>query len=284
LREFRERLHGGIYQTFEIDRVLHDGKTDFQSVLIFETRAVGRVLVLDGIVQSTEADEFIYHEMLVHVALMAHGAPRRVLIVGGGDGGALEEVLKHPVEAVTIVEIDPGVVELCREHLSSISKGAFEDPRTKLVIGDGVEFAANFRAEYDVIIVDSTDPVGAQSVPLFEAPFYESCRVALTAGGVMVAQMGVPFFQGAELAAASKALGGVFTHSGIFAAAVPTYAGGVMAFGWGSEAVDAANPAMHATAKYAALGDLRYYTLEVHRAAFALPKYVQGLAGGPPRS
>lgn len=283
MSEFRERLHGGIHQGIEIDRVLYEGKTAFQSILIFENRTLGRVLVLDGIVQTTEADEFIYHEMLVHVALMAHGGAKRVLICGGGDGGALEEVLKHPIDSVTLVEIDGAVVEACREFLPSISKAAFEDPRTDLVIGDGVEFVARTGAQYDAIIVDSTDSVAVESQPLFERPFYETCRRALGPRGVLAAQMGVPFFQGAELSAATAALAAAFAASGVYVAAVPTYVGGVMAFGWASRGTGVSAPAAGYEAADAALGDLRYYTPAVHRSAFALPGYVQALVEASPQ-
>ncbi len=278
---FQENLHPTVGQTFEIDKILYEGRTAFQKVLIFENRRFGRVLALDDIVQTTEADEFIYHEMLAHVPLVGHGAATQVLIVGGGDGGLLEEVLKHPVERVTMVEIDREVVDLCREHLPSICRTAFEDSRTNLIIADGTEFVAQTDERFDVIIVDSTDPVGPGKV-LFEPPFYAACRDILKEGGILAIQNGVPFYQGAEFGAAAASVRSVFAHAGFFVVAVPTYAGGFMTLGWASQDTDLSardpGPLERAVARLDL--DTRYYNAAVHQAAFALPGYVRDAAQG----
>ncbi len=278
---FQENLHPAVRQTFEIDKVLYEGRTAFQKVLIFENRRYGRVLALDDIVQTTEADEFIYHEMLAHVPLVGHGAATHVLIIGGGDGGLLEEVLKHPVEQVTMVEIDREVVDLCRKHLPAVSGTAFEDSRTNLIFADGTKFVADTDERFDVIIVDSTDPVGPGKV-LFEPPFYMACRAILKKGGVLATQNGVPFYQGAELGGAAASIRSVFAYAGFFVVAVPTYAGGFMTLGWASQDTDLAatdpGPLEQAVARLDL--DTRYYNAGVHQAAFALPGYVREAAQG----
>ncbi len=257
--------------------MLYEGETAFQKIQIFENAALGRVLALDGIVQTTEADEFMYHEMLAHVPLFGYGTARRVLIIGGGDGGLLEEVLKHPIENVWMIEIDGEVVELCRKHLSSIFGAAFEDLRAELVIANGADYLAASDETFDLILVDSTDPVGPEKV-LFELPFYESCRAHLGADGVLVTQNGVPFFQGDELSVTAANLNAVFARSGFYVVPVPTYPGGVMTLGWASAGTDLAQPDADLEARYegAAL-ETRDYTPAVHRAAFALPEYVADL-------
>ncbi|MGY8961914.1 MAG: polyamine aminopropyltransferase, partial [Alphaproteobacteria bacterium] len=186
-------VYGAWRLQLKIDEVLVRRRGAHHDILLFENKLFGRVLTLDGVVQTTERDEFIFHEMLVHVPLLAHPAPRRVLIIGGGDGGALEEVLKHDcVEAVTLVEIDEAVVECSREFLPSICGAAFEDPRATIVIDDGVAFVGASEDQYDVILVDSTDPVGPGEA-LFESSFYQNCRDRLAPGGVLTSQFGVPF-------------------------------------------------------------------------------------------
>jgi spermidine synthase len=142
VNSFHERLYEHHSQVFTVDAVLHEGRTDFQDVLVFENRLFGRVLVLDGVVQLTERDNHIYHEMIAHVPLMAHGAARRVLIIGGGDGGTLKEVLKHPVECVVMVEIDGQVIDVSRRFFPEVSGGAFDDPRASVIVGDGVGYVA----------------------------------------------------------------------------------------------------------------------------------------------
>jgi len=273
---FEETLYPDYRQAFHVRRTICRLTSGHQEIVIFETERFGRVLALDGVIQTTEADEFVYHEMLAHVPLFAHGRARRVLIVGGGDGGMLEEVLKHPVERVTLVEIDRRVIELCRTYLPSISRDAFDDPRAEVVIADAGRYVAATDARFDVVIVDSPDPVGPAAA-LFEAPFYAGCKRCLAQGGVLVAQNGVPFMQGDELSGSIRHLRGLFADVAAYVAPVPTYVGGVMAFAWASDdraLRQAGVEVLQARAAKAGI-ETRYYTPDVHRAAFALPPYVE---------
>ncbi len=270
-----EKLHPDHAQALRVDRVLYDSKTDLQRLRVFENGRFGRVLTLDDVVQTTEGDNFIYHEMMAHVPIMAHGAVARVLIVGGGDGGMAREVLKHPgVRAVTMVEIDAGVIEFSKQYLPSLSAGAFDNPRLEVVIDDGAAFMRREGDGFDVIIIDSTDPVGPGEV-LFTDTFYGHAKRRLNPGGIIVTQNGVPFLQGAELTGTMRAFKALFADWGCYLATVPTYAGGPMAFGWGTDGDARSTPLEVLKARHASAGlDCAYYTPEVHQAAFALPGYV----------
>jgi spermidine synthase len=275
-----ETLHRHYRQCLEIGRMLYDSETEHQRIRVFENARFGRVLTLDGVVQTTEGDEFIYHEMLAHVPVLAHGAAGRVLIIGGGDGGMAREVLRHrSVEHVTMVEIDAGVVEFSKQYLPSLSDGAFDDPRLDLVIADGADFVANTDRRFDVAIVDSTDPVGPGEV-LFTDTFYGRTKRCLNEGGILVTQNGVPFMQGDELSGTMRAFRDLFADTACYIASVPTYVGGPMAFGWGTDGGARQTPLETLRARYRASGiSTRYYTPEVHAAAFALPGYVRALVG-----
>jgi len=275
---YADPAHGGYAQTFRVSRELVHRRTAFQDLVIFETPYFGRVLALDGAIQTTERDEFVYHEMMTHVPLFAHGAARRVLVVGGGDGGILREVLRHPVDGVTLVEIDGAVIELCRRYLPSLSAGAFDDPRARVIVDDGIKFVAETDETFDVIIVDSTDPAGPGEV-LFTEAFYGDCKKRLTPGGLIVTQNGVPHFQPAELAAGRRRLAAHFADVACYLAAVPTYAGGFMAMGWASD-----NTALRGLTaadlepRFARAGfATRYYSPAVHASAFALPPFIEAL-------
>jgi spermidine synthase len=283
-RWIEEALHGDFRVKLEAAAILYEGKSAHQRIVVFDNRTFGRTLALDDIVQTTEADEFIYHEMLVHVPVLAHGAVRSVLIVGGGDGGALEELLKHQaIDRVAMVEIDAAVVEVSQRWLSSICGEAFADPRLELVIGDGVEFVANRDETFDLIIVDSTDPVGP-STALFTGAFYESCKRRLRPGGVLVTQSGVPFLQGEGLTHTAALLKPIFADVACYLTTVPTYTGGVMALGWASD--DATLSALSVTtlaARYRTADiETRHYRPEVHMAAFVLPPYLRTQLDRPP--
>jgi len=273
-----ERLHDDHAQALREERVLYDSATAHQRLRVFENPTFGRVLTLDGVVQTTEGDNFVYHEMLTHVPILAHGAARRVLIVGGGDGGMAREVLRHAsVAEVTMVEIDAGVVAFSKEYLPMLSQGAFDDPRLTLVIADGAAFMRDTAGGFDVIIVDSTDPVGPGEV-LFTDSFYGHAKRALAPGGILVTQNGVPFLQGAELTGTMRAFRALFADWTCYLATVPTYAGGPMAFGWGTDGDARQVDPATLVARFDAAGlTPDYYTPEVHKAAFALPGYVRRL-------
>jgi len=279
IKWFEETLHPSLTQRLSMDRILFREKTDLQDLVIFENRIFGRVLALDGIVQTTEGDEFIYHEMLSHVPILAHGSASRVLIIGGGDGGMAREVLKHPsVGTVTMVEIDPSVIELCRTHLPSINAGAFDDPRLDLVIADGSAFVEGTNDRWDVIIIDSTDPLGPGEV-LFGEQFYRGCKRCLAPSGILVTQNGVPFVQDQEVTNSYRRLTPHFADVWFFVATVPTYQGGEMAFGWATDEIAHRATSTHAIAeRFQTAGfETRYYTPEVHVAGFALPAYIKNL-------
>ncbi len=274
-----ETLHDDLRIKIRIDRLLYDSKTDHQRLMLFESGSFGRVLTLDSVVQTTESDEFIYHEMMAHLPILAHGRANRVLIIGGGDGGMAEEVLKHAsVEHVTMVEIDAGVVEFSRQYLPEICKGAFEDTRLELVIADGAKFVAETDQRFDVAIIDSTDPIGPAEV-LFTEAFYGNVKRCLDDGGVIATQNGVPFLQSDELTSTIAAFRKLFGDATCYLATVPTYVGGPMAFGWGTDDMSLRQVSEDELARrFAAAGiETRYYTPAVHRAAFALPPYIQDM-------
>lgn len=270
-----ETLYDSQAQALREDRVLYDSETALQRIRVFENPRFGRVLTLDDVVQTTEGDEFIYHEMLSHVPILAHGAARRVLIIGGGDGGMAREVLRHPsVEQVVMVEIDAGVVAFSKAYLPSLSDGAFDDSRLELVIADGARFVQESAERFDVIVCDSTDPIGPGEV-LFTDTFYGHAKQRLAEGGILVTQNGVPFLQPDELANTMRAFDALFRDGTCYMASVPTYSFGPMAFGWGTDGAARAVSEETLTERLAAAGFApRYYTPAVHRAAFALPGYV----------
>ncbi len=280
--KFTETLYDDYGQEFRIDERLHEVKTDHQHLIIFHNARYGRVMVLDGVVQTTEKDEFIYHEMMAHVPLFAMDRAKRVLIIGGGDGGMLREVTRHrEVEHITLVEIDRQVIDMCRTYLPNHSQGAFDDPRVHIVIEDGFNFVQTTRDRFDVIISDSTDPIGPGEA-LFKADFYAHCKRCLTPGGLLVAQNGVAFMQLDEVKTTSWRLSRVFDDWYFYTAAIPTYVGGVMTFAWATD-----NRALRGMdieslkARYQASGiETRYYNAEIHRAAFALPQYLRDAVGG----
>ncbi len=272
----------GLRTSFSADRVLYEVKTVHQHLVLFENRLFGKMLMLDGATQVTTRDEFIYHEMMAHVPILAHGAAREVLIVGGGDCGIAEEVLKHAqVERLTQVEIDASVVEFASEHFPEFTGPVLADRRFDLVIDDGMKFVAATDRRFDVVIVDSTDPQGPGAV-LFTREFYAACRRCMTPRGVMVTQNGVPFLQPSELAASVGHFRALFVDAGCYVAAIPTYVGGHMAIGWaGCDPSLRQVPVEILRERYEAAGrfSTRYWTPDVHRAAFALPRFIAEIVG-----
>ncbi|OAT82932.1 polyamine aminopropyltransferase [Desulfotomaculum copahuensis] len=255
-----------------VRKILHHEVTPFQRLAVYDTAQFGRMLTLDDVIQTTIADEFVYHEMITHVGLNAHPNPRRVLVIGGGDGGAVREIIKHPsVEKATLVEIDAAVIKAAKEYLPEISC-ALDDPRVEVLVEDGIKHVKEHRDNYDMIIVDSTDPVGP-AVGLFGADFYRDVFAALTADGLFVAQTESPFFNRDLIPRIIKDVRDIFPLACLYLACVPTYPGGLWSFTMGSKKYDPRQ------VDVTALPDLatRYYSPAVHQTAFVLPPFVAEL-------
>lgn len=282
---FSETLHAGWSQRFAVERIVAAERTAFQDLLIFDSADWGRVLVLDGVVQLTERDEFTYSEMLAHPALIEIGEARRAMIVGGGDGAVAEEILKHPsIEHVDLVDIDARVIALSREHLAAVHRGAFDDRRLRVLAADAARFLAeDVTAPYDLIVADRPDPVGPAQV-LFAEAFYARVRDALTEGGVAVFQTGVPLLQAAELREALTQMRRASAHVGALLTTVPTYVGGPMALAWLSRGRKLGTlPAAEISRRVSDAGlATRWYSAETHLAAFALPPVVRDLVDPRP--
>ncbi len=276
MKQFRETLFDDYTQIFNVDKIYYENKTEHQHLIIFHNAKFGRVMILDGIVQTTERDEFIYHEMLAHVPILSHGSVKRVLIIGGGDGGMLREVLRHrSISEVVMVEIDATVIDISKKYLPNHAQGAFEDPRFRLVISDGAQFVKETRETFDIVITDSTDAIGPGKV-LFSHAYYKNCQRCLKEGGILVTQNGVVFFQSDELRHSAESFRRIFQDWHFYAAAIPTYIGGIMAFGWATDNTALRNMSLETLeVRYkSAQITTRYYTPSIHKAAFALPQYV----------
>lgn len=264
--------HAGLM--LEVRRRLYDAKSPYQRIEIVETVAFGRLLALDGCVMLTERDEYVYHEMLAHPALCAHPAPERVLVIGGGDGGTVREVVRHAaVREVHLVEIDRMVVEASRAYLPTVSAG-LSDPRVSVRYADGFDHLEGHPAAYDVILVDSIDPVG-ESAKLFTSPFYERVQRALRPGGLAVFETESPLYHGDVLRRVTRSLKALFPHVATYLAAIPTYPSGLWSFTFVSQAIDPL------TIKPRFAGGLpeglKYFTPSLYHAAFVLPRFVEEL-------
>ncbi|MBR57813.1 MAG: spermidine synthase [Myxococcales bacterium] len=262
--------------SLKVEKVLCHRFTEFQELWIGETSDFGRVMMLDGYIMLSERDEFVYHEMLSHVPLLSHPAPRDVLIIGGGDGGTLREVLRHSeVERVTLCEIDEAVVQASKEFLPSICEGSFVDPRADVQIGDGIAYVRNLPSEaLDVIIVDSTDPVGPGEL-LFGEDFYAHCRRALRPDGIIALQSESPWEDSDLFRAIQVRIRNVFGDSHPYLVSIPTYPSGTWSLTVTS--VDGTRPTKDRERAERISRGCRYYTPDVHSSAFALPAFVQQL-------
>jgi spermidine synthase len=274
-----ETLYPDWGQRFRFVRQLARVKSEFQDIGVFETDSHGRLLTLDGVIQITERDEFVYQEMLTHVPLLAHGAAKNVLIIGAGDGGVLKHVLMHKgVERAVMAEIDGEVIRLSKEFLPGIGGDAWEDPRAEVIVGDGIDYVKKAPdGAFDVIIVDSTDPIGVGEV-LFTDEFYKHAARILSASGLIVNQCGVPFMQADELRETSLRRAQFFPHVTAYVAAVPTYVGGYMTLGWAGKDASLTRLSPEVIAKRAEAagiaGKSEYWTPHVHVASFWLPPYI----------
>lgn len=257
--------------SYRIKETLHTERSQFQDIAIVDSYEYGRMLLLDSVVQTTERDEFIYHEMITHVALSAHPNPKKVLVVGGGDGGSIREILKHAsVEHATLVDIDGRVVELSKQYLPTISC-ALEDPRVKVLIEDGLAYVKRIKGEFDLIIVDSTDPIGP-AVGLFAQEFYRDLHAALKPDGMFVAQTEPPWASSTFLPELHSVFHQIFPIVRLYLANIPTYQSGLYSFTVCSKEHD---PTVIQPGRE--IAGTKYYSAAIHQAAFVLPPFVAKL-------
>lgn len=260
--------------TMKINKTLHTEQTDFQYLEMAETAEWGNMLFLDGMVMTSEKDEFVYHEMVAHVPLFTHPNPENVLVVGGGDGGVIREILKHPsVKKATLVDIDGKVIEYSKKFLPSIASG-LEDARVEVIVGDGFMHIAESENEFDVIMVDSTEPVGP-AVNLFSKGFYAGISKALKEDGIFVAQSDNPWFTPDLIKQVQSDVKEIFPITKLYLANIPTYPSGLWSFTIGSKKY---NPLEVPAERFHDI-ETKYYTPELHNASFVLPKFVKDLTG-----
>lgn len=260
---------GNLKISYHLKEIIFSQKSPFQHVMICESDDFGRMLILDGVVQTTAMDGHIYNEMITHVPLHLHPNPKKVLIIGGGDCGAAKEATKYPeLDQIDLVEIDELVVKACKEHLHEVS-GNLSDPRVNFQYTDGIKFVQEKVDEYDVIIVDSSDPVGPAEV-LFEYEFYESLQKALKSDGIMVCQSQSPIFHQDILKQTSTKIGKLFPYVKTYTAIVPTYPGGMWSFTIGSKQ-HPLNPEQaqdhHVSTKY--------FNRDILKSCFSLPEFMK---------
>jgi len=254
--------------------VVERRRSAYQEIAVYQTAQYGRLLALDDMVMTTEADEFVYHEMLVHPAMSVAREARRVLIVGGGDGGCVREVCRHTsVERVVLAELDGDVIDVCRRHLPAIA-GALGDPRVEIRVGDGVAYLAGVPdGAFDVILIDAPDPLGPAE-GLFSERFYADAARALAPGGVLAAQTECPFLHADLIRRVQGTLRAQFPTVGLYWAVVPTYPGAMWTF-----SIAAKEPLDLQSPHRLPAGATRYWTPAVHGAALVLPQFVQALVG-----
>lgn len=267
---FSEYQSKNVKYSFKVKEVLLQKKSEYQQISVMENEEFGRVLALDNIVQVTLMDEFVYHEMIAHVPLTVHGSPQKVLIVGGGDGGTLREVLKHPVEKAHLVDIDEEVVKTSKKFFPELSC-SYSDPRAEVFHEDGVEFVKKNKG-YDVVIIDSTDPIGPGE-GLFSKEFYQAVYDCLNADGLMIAQTESPFFYADFIKRVYGDISSIYKYTNLITAVVPTYPGAYWTFTMGSKSIDPV------TKEIRDMPDLntKYYSREIHKSSFILPPFLQKL-------
>jgi spermidine synthase len=252
----------------KVTQTLRAAQTRYQHLAVVETEQFGRMLLLDGMVQTTEKDEWVYHEMITLVALNAHPRPEQVLIIGGGDGGTLREVVRHPgVKKGILVEIDEDVVQASRDFFPELCC-AFSDSKAEVTIRDGIEYVRENQARFDVVIVDSTEPVGP-AVQLFSAEFYQNVFASLKEDGILVVQSESPFFNADVIKMAYQGIKQSFPITELYLASVPTYPSGLWSFTVGSKQHDPRRPLTNYQE------GCKYYNPQVHKAAFELPGFVR---------
>lgn len=272
---YTEKYNNNLGLTFKIKGTLHCEQSGFQKVEVIETEAYGKMLLLDGLVMTTEKDEFFYHEMISHIPMLAHPNPERVLVVGGGDGGTVREVLKHPsVKEVVLCEIDGAVIEVSKKYLPSIA-GKLDDSRVKINVEDAIEYMKRQNKSFDVILIDSTDPMGPGE-GLFTEDFYTNVKNALKENGVMAAQSESPIMNQKELGLISNLLKKVFPIVKTYISPMPTYPGSFWSWTFCSKTVNPLEIKNEKTAEEIEK-QAKLYNREFHKSVFVLPNFIRDI-------
>ncbi|MCX7834833.1 MAG: polyamine aminopropyltransferase [bacterium] len=276
-QEYREVYENMSFFGFTVEEWFVNTQSSFQKIECFRSKSHGVVLALDGLIQLTEQDEFIYHEMLVHIPMLVHPNPKNVLIIGGGDGGSAREVCLHTcVERVDMCEIDGQVIETCKQYLKCTATG-MNHPKVNVMVGDGIEFVKQAKDNsYDVVIVDSSDPVGP-GVGLFNSIFYRDVFRILTTNGIVVAQGESPFYQIAAVRNLRKAMQEVFPITATYLANIPTYPSGLWSFAYAAKTLSPKQFSQQRASLIAS--QCKYYNEEIHLASFVLPNLVKKSIG-----
>lgn len=268
-----EQQNENVKFTCRVKKTIFSEKTEFQAIDIVETEYFGKMMVLDGVIQTTTFDEFIYHEMIVHVPMLTHPNPKKVLVIGGGDGGSVRELLKHQsIEELHWVDIDGEVIDVCKTYLPEWNHMIWESKKIQLKIQDGLKHMQESKGQYDVIVVDCSDPVGPGEL-LFQYDFYKDIYGALKEDGLFVQQTESPFYHRELIRSVQKDVGSLFPVTRLYTANIPTYPSGLHCFTIGSKKYDPAQPSKERVPDFAT----RCYTPSVHSACFVLPKYVKEL-------
>lgn len=268
-----EQQNKNLNFTTRVKKTLYAGKSDYQEISVLETEQFGKMLILDGVIQTTVFDEFIYHEMIVHVPMLSHPSPKKVLIIGGGDGGSAREVTKHKcVEDLNWIDIDLKVVEICREYLPEWNTTSKENPIVHLKIEDGIQHMKESKGIYDVIIVDCSDPIGPGE-KLFKYDFYKDIFNSLKEDGIFVQQTESPFYHRELIKNVQMDVKSLFPIARLYTANIPTYPSGLHCFTIGSKKYDPLNFNELRKPDF----ETRCYSLEAHQSSFLLPKYVKEL-------
>ncbi len=269
--------HAGAY--FTANRLIERRTTTFQTIEVFETPDLGKLMRIDGCNMVSERDEFFYHENLIHPVATVHPNPKTALIIGGGDGGAAEEILKHPsLERVTLCELDAGVIEMAKRHFFGVHGGAFDHPKLSLVIGDGIEFIRDLREQVDLITLDLTDPVGEVKA-LYSQTFFAACKSRLASGGALTIHIGSPFAHPSRVSQSVANLRAQFRSVNVWFVHIPMY-GATWGFASGSDALDLRDIGAAEIDKRLAdrqIGARQFYNGDTHHAMLALPEYVRAL-------
>ena len=265
--------HEDIFSTgLKVKSKIHEEQSPFQKVSLYDTEHFGKLLTLDDMIMLSEKDEFVYHEMIVHMPLNTHRNPEKILVIGGGDGGGIREILKHPsVKEAVLCEIDERVVRICQEHLPSLS-GKLTDPKVKLAFEDGFKFLEKYDNYFDVILTDSADPVGP-GIKLFREDYYKLVKKALKPDGIMVSQSEGPWLYQKIIHDMTKAMCSQFTHVETYNAFIPLYPAGYWTFTFASDMYTLKNFDLQRA--QAVSGSCDYYNPEVHTASLALPGFVK---------